>query len=158
MVTDHSKAPELIVEKWLNTDETLSLESLKGRVVALFTFQMLCPGCVIHSIPQARKVHAYFEATDLAVIGLHTVFEHHSAMSEVSLKAFVHEYKLDFPIAIDKPFPDPEIQIPQTMSRYQTQGTPTLLLIDRNGFLRTHHMGHLDDLIVGAQIMKLIAE
>ena len=119
---------------------------------------MLCPGCVIHSIPQARKVHAYFESTDLAVIGLHTVFEHHSAMSQVSLKAFVHEYKLGFPIAIDKPFPDPEIQIPQTMSRYQTQGTPTLLLIDRNGFLRTHHMGHLDDLIVGAQIMKLIAE
>jgi hypothetical protein len=39
----------------------------------------------------------------LAVIGLHTVFEHHSAMQEDSLRAFLHEYKVQFPVAIDKP-------------------------------------------------------
>lgn len=32
------------VDRWLNAEATLSLASLRGRVVALEAFQMLCPG------------------------------------------------------------------------------------------------------------------
>ena len=76
---------------------------LKGKVVALHTFQMLCPGCVSHGLPQAAKLAHFFQQDDLVVIGLHTVFEHHEAMQLESLKAFVHEYRLHFPIAVDAP-------------------------------------------------------
>src|SRR3546814_1590645 len=64
---------------------------------------MLCPGCVAHGIPQAKAIHAAFPPDKVRVIGLHTVFEHHAAMGPVSLEAFVHEYRLSFPIAIDTP-------------------------------------------------------
>ena len=47
------EAPELVIDKWLNVDNELSLSSLNGKVIAIFAFQMLCPGCVINSIPQA---------------------------------------------------------------------------------------------------------
>lgn len=152
------KAPELIIEKWINTTQTISLEKLKGKVVVMFAFQMLCPGCVEHCIPQAKKVHAMFEKYDVEVIGLHTVFEHHEAMAEVSLTAFIHEYRIDFPVAIDKPSGDSEFPIPHTMNVYQMKGTPTLILIDREGNIRKHKMGQEQDMVLGAEIMALLNE
>jgi len=150
-------APELQVATWLNTDSALSLEVLKGKVIAIFAFQLLCPGCVQHSIPQASRVHALFKREDVAVIGLHTVFEHHDAMGEATLKAFMHENRMEFPVAIDKPSDD-ATPFPQTMQTYQMQGTPTLLLIDRNGYLRKHKFGHEQDLMLGAELATLITE
>lgn len=44
------------------------------------------------------------------------------------------------------------------MRKYQTQGTPTLLLFDHNGYLRKHKMGHEHDLVLGAELMTLIME
>ena len=38
-------APEWQTTTWLNTAEPLGLERLRGRVVLLHAFQMLCPGC-----------------------------------------------------------------------------------------------------------------
>jgi len=150
--------PELQVQTWLNTNESLSLKQLQGNVIAIFAFQMLCPGCVENSIPQARKVHALFKAHGVTVVGLHTVFEHHAAMTEVSLRAFLHEYRIEFPVAIDTPADDPADPVPKTMRSYDLQGTPTLLLVDRKGRLRKHKMGHEQDLVLGAEIMSLIVE
>jgi hypothetical protein len=158
MTSNLQLPPKLEVQTWLNTTGELSLEALRGKVVAIFAFQMLCPGCVELSIPQARRVHEFFSQDDLVVIGLHTVFEHHEAMTEVSLKAFLHEYRVEFPVAIDMPSDDPGVPLPKTMQAYQMGGTPTLILIDRKGFLRKHKMGHEQELIVGAEIMALIGE
>jgi hypothetical protein len=44
-----------------------------------------------------------FKNTDPQVIGLHTVFEHYAAMTPASLEAFIHEYRLSFPIGVDEP-------------------------------------------------------
>lgn len=155
-MSSYRKAPEFIVEKWLNAKQPLSLAALKGKVVVAFAFQMLCPGCVEHSLPQAKRVREAFSADDVEVIGLHTVFEHHRAMGEESLKAFLHEYRINFPVAIDKPgIPGP---IPQTMAAYHMQGTPTLLLIDRDGNLRRQFFGQAPDLPLGAEIMALIKQ
>ena len=38
------------------------------------------------------------------------------------------------------------------------QGTPTLVLIDRAGRVRRQHFGRLDDLTVGAEVMRLLCE
>ena len=151
-------APELIVQKWLNVDEPLSLEQLRGKVVAIFAFQMLCPACIERSIPQAQRVYQTFSAEDVAVLGLHTVFEHHAAMEEVSLKAFLHEYRVSFPVGIDLPSVIENNPVPQTMRTYRNQGTPTLLLIDRQGYLRKQKFGHEQDLVLGAEIMALLRE
>ncbi len=96
-------APPLVVERWFNTDQPITLESLRGRIVVLHAFQMLCPGCVANAIPQARKLNEIAKSIDdLVVLGIHTVFEHHAAMTPVSLEAFLHEYKITFPVAVDR--------------------------------------------------------
>ena len=40
---DPSPAPELAVSEWFNTPVPLTLEALRGRVVLLHAFQLLCP-------------------------------------------------------------------------------------------------------------------
>lgn len=149
-------APELAVSHWFNTPEPITLESLRGRVVLLHAFQMLCPGCVSHGTPQAQRAQSLFRNTDLAVIGLHTVFEHHAAMTPVSLEAFIHEYRLTFPIGVDQASEnDP---IPITMRRYQMRGTPSCVIIGRDGAIRHHGFGQEEDMALGAILGSLLAE
>ncbi|MHB1271772.1 MAG: peroxiredoxin family protein [Rhodanobacter sp.] len=125
--------------------------------VALHAFQMLCPACVAHALPQAQRLTAAMRGQPLAVIGLHTVFEHHAVMTREALAAFVHEYRLRFPIGIDAP-DDDGAAIPQTMRIYAMQGTPSTLLIDAEGRLRRQWFGSVDDLVLGVELGRLLAE
>ncbi|MFD2205980.1 peroxiredoxin family protein [Kiloniella antarctica] len=150
------KAPELHVDQWMNTQTDITLENCLGKVVLIKAFQMLCPGCVEHALPQAQKAYKLFSPDDLVVLGLHTVFEHHTAMGPESLKAFLHEYRISFPIGID--CPADKGPVPRTMARYQLQGTPSLILIDRWGRIRRQKFGAVSDLQLGAEIMALIKE
>lgn len=150
-------APEWQTTQWFNTPEPLSLAKLRGRVVLLEAFQMLCPGCVARALPQAKRVAELFTNAPLSVIGLHTVFEHHNAMGPESLKAFLHEYRITFPVGIDRPSPGDE-PTPYTMKAYAMQGTPTTILIDAQGRLRRQVFGSHDDLLLGAEIATLLNE
>ena len=150
------QAPELTVQTWFNSDRPLSLAALRGRVVVLVAFQALCPVSVSGAIPQARRIYETFEPNDVAVIGLHATFEHHEAYGPAMLKAFIHEYRLQFPIALDSP--NAHGPIPHTMDRYGMRGTPSLVLIDRRGLIRKHAFGVSDDLALGAQIGALAQE
>ena len=152
---DRRPAPEWRTTEWFNSPEPLSLAALRGRVVMVCAFQMLCPGCVSHGLPQAQRVAAAFRREDVAVIGLHSVFEHHEAMQPVALRAFLHEYRITFPVGVDEPN---DRLMPHTMRSYGMEGTPTTLLIDRGGALRRQVLGHIPDLQLGAELMRLISE
>ena len=150
-------APELKVTHWLNADQPVSLASLRGTIVVIEAFQMLCPGCVSQSLPQAMRIRQTFDSSRVKVIGLHTVFEHHAAQgTEAALKAFLHEYRIDFPVGIDEPAFGGGI--PKTMAAYEMKGTPTMVLIDRAGNLRKQKFGIEQDMALGAEIMALIDE
>lgn len=149
------QAPDLQVEKWFNTDKDLTLTDLRGKVVVIEAFQMLCPGCVMHGIPLAQKVQRAFPADSVAVLGLHTVFEHHAAMTPVSLAAFLLEYKISFPVGVDAAGKG---DLPRTMEAYNMRGTPSMVLIDKKGDLRAHHYGDVSELQLGAEIATLLGE
>jgi peroxiredoxin len=149
-------ADELMVSEWLNAEKPISLSELRGSVVVLHAFQMLCPGCVSHGIPQAIQIHHAFSRDDVVVLGLHTVFEHHAVMNPAALKVFMHEYKIPFPVGVDTAQADHPI--PLTMQTYELRGTPSLVLIDRNGTVRLSHFGQIDDLRLGAILGQLTSE
>ncbi len=140
---------------WLNTERPLALGDFRSRVLAVEVFQMLCPGCVLNGLPQAQRLAQTFEEKDLAVIGLHSVFEHHAGNSRESLAAFLHEWRIRFPVAIDAAGEGP---LPRTMEAWGLKGTPSLVLIDRTGRMRARHFGQVADMALGAQVMGLIAE
>ena len=156
MTAPTTAAPELLVQTWFNTERPLSLSALRGRVVVLAAFQVLCPNSIASGVPQAQRIFETFSPSDVTVIGMHTTFEHHDAFNTAVLKAFIQEYRLKFPIALDQP--NPAGPIPQTMDRYQMRGTPSLVLIDRHGMVRKHAFGAVDDLRIGAEIGALTQE
>lgn len=148
-------APEWTTTRWFNS-EPLNVEELRGRIVVFGTFQMLCPGCVSNGLPQLQNIEKTFARKDVAVVGLHTVFEHHAAMMPVSLEAFLHEYRITFPVGVDA-HDDPQ-GASITMRRYGLRGTPSLVLIDRGGRIRHSGFGVEPDMAVGARIAQLIGE
>lgn len=150
-------APPWQTTSWLNTAEPLILARLRGRVVVLHAFQMLCPGCVSHGIPQALRIAELFARAPLSVVGLHTVFERHDEMGIDALRAFVAERGIRFPVGVDAPGPEGD-PLPRTMRAYGMQGTPTTVLIDALGRRRRQVLGVHDDLLLGAEIGTLLAE
>lgn len=149
------EAPPLDVERWFNTETPPTLAGLRGKVVVLHAFQMLCPGCVAHAVPRAKRLHQIAESVDdLVVLGLHSVFEHHAAMTPVTLEAFLHEYGMTFPVAVDRPATDGPI--PLTMAAYGLRGTPSTIVIDRAGTIARHSFGAEDDLVLGLVLGGLL--
>ncbi len=153
--TEFTPAPELAVSEWFNTSLPLTLAGLRGRPVFLHSFQLLCPGCVAQSIPQVQRIERVFAHTDLQIIGLHTVFEHHGAMSPITLRAFLHEYRITHPVAVD--MADNVSDIPLTMRRYGLRGTPSSVLIGRDGAVLHQAFGVEDDIAVGARIAMALS-
>ena len=114
---------------------------------------MLCAGCVNYGIPQAQRVARMFP--NVAVVGLHTAFEHHEVTGPDALKVFLHEFGVRFPVGIDRHDGD---SIPVTMRTYGLEGTPSTLLFDKAGSLMFSHLGKVDDLALGVMIGQLIAQ
>ncbi len=152
---NNTLAPPLQVSQWFNAPTPPTLDALRGRVVVLHAFQMLCPACVSHGLPQALRVHQLFAPTDLVVLGLHTVFEHHAVMGPAALQAFVHEYRIPFPVGVDQA--DGRNGVPATMRAYGLRGTPSLVVMDRQGRVQFTHLGLIEDLQLGALLATLVA-
>lgn len=152
----YTMAPEWSVSEWINVAQPVSLQALRGRVVVVPVFQMLCPGSVSHGIPQAISIQNRFPARDIAVLGLHCAFDEPSVMTPAALRAFVKEYRVPFPVGMDQA-PD-EPGMPRTMQAYGLKGTPSLVVIDRQGRLRLKHFGRAEDLQVGALLGQLLDE
>jgi peroxiredoxin len=149
-------APPLRARHWLNTARPVTLESLRGRVVVLQAFQMLCPGCILHALPQAARVQAAFEPSEVVVLGVHAIFEHDEPTRTRPLTSFLHEYGIDMPVAVDVASLDG--RTPTLTEAYGFAGTPSMVLIDREGRMRAHVLGRPSDLLVGASIATLLAE
>lgn len=147
--------PEFTIQRWFNTEGPLSLAALKGKVVVLAAFQMHCPGSLKHGLPQAARMAQAFNSDEVAVVGLNTAFEDHDKQAVGALEAFIREKGFTFPIAKDKPN---GAELPKTMDAYEIQGTPTILVFDRQGRLRRHYLGQVDDIRLGAEVMALVIE
>ncbi len=152
---DPENPPELETACWLNADPAPSLKDLKGKVVVLAAFQQHCPGSLKHGLPQAARLAQAFDDDAVAVIGLNTPFEQTDTQSKAALEAFVAEHGLTFPVALDQANGK---SLPKTMEAFEIQGTPTVLIFDRQGRLRRHYLGQVDDLRVGAEVMALAIE
>ena len=146
--------PEIEASRWYNGDKT-SLKGLKGKVVVVPIFQILCPGSVKYGLPQAMRLKQAFRASEVAVVGLHMAFERFEEQSPDKVEDFLKQNRIDIPIAYDKPNGS---DLPATMRAYELQGTPALLIFDRQGRVRRHYIGAVDDLRIGAEIMALLME
>jgi len=205
-------APELQIERWVQ-GETTSLQQLHGQVVLVEVFQVNCPGCFVHALPEVVRLHDTYSHDGLKVIGVATAFEDFDKNTEANLELLLDkgeltgdplqqltaarllddgklDYALEFPIALDQhedveadtsteavrdfilgqlpdfdTMPDDDraiithnardylanrSQLPLTFSSYKLQGTPSSIVIDKQGILRDVSFGwanHLEPII-----------
>lgn len=149
------RPPEITAIRWLNSDGKRTLKAEKGKVVFVAVAAMACPGSLKYGLPQAMRLTRAFSEKQVAVLGLHMAFEKFDEQTPDKVAAFLEEHGFTLPVALDKPNGE---ELPQTMKDYELQGTPAILLFDRQGRLRRHYLGAVDDLRIGAEIMALLIE
>ena len=147
--------PEIIAQRWLNSDKKRTLKAEKGKVIVIAIWQLECPGSQKFGLPQAMRLRRAFEEDEVAVFGLHMPFEKFAEQTPDKVEAYLNENEIMIPVALDKPNGE---ELPETMKAYELQGTPALLIFDRQGRLRRHYLGAVDDLRLGAEVMGLLIE
>jgi hypothetical protein len=197
------KAIDLEVEEWLGGPAT-NISNELGRPILIKVFQVNCPGCFSHGIPEVLEVRQKFIDTPLLVWGLATAFEDFHINTFENLQRLIDtgevvgetlevliasgllnnnclDYSIPFPVAWDKVishhsddylldaqkfikkdfpqfdnFPTKNQKLitkqvvsylknkkfqAKTFDAYELKGTPSTLLIDKNGILRGKWFG-----------------
>lgn len=68
------KAPNFGVSEWVQGAPT-NFDQEKDHIVLLEVFQVNCPGCFMHAIPEAINIYNKYKDEGVRVIGLATAFE-----------------------------------------------------------------------------------
>lgn len=147
--------PPFEVSEWVNGP--VDPAQLKGKVVVIHFFEMLCAGSLGYSLPRiARWSEKYGKFTDFALVGIHSVWESPETQTPEALKEFVARRQIKYPVGID--------QHHKLMNRCVTlhgyriiteddhYGTPGTVVIDKDGIVRYKKCGNFDD----AEVEKLI--
>jgi len=125
------KAPNLSVSKWVQGLPT-NFDQEKDNVILVEVFQVNCPGCFMHGIPEAIDIYKKYRKDGVTVLGLATAFEDYDKNTLENLEKLLTtgevigdtlqalgqygtldggklSYKIPFPVGMDKmvPFENP---------------------------------------------------
>ena len=117
------KAPNFEVTDWVQGAPT-NFDQEKDHIVLVEVFQVNCPGCFMHALPEAIKIYNKYKDEGVRVIGIATAFEDYDKNTLDNLKMLVETgevvgetknalsgvlqqgnklpYKIPFPLAMDK--------------------------------------------------------
>ncbi len=157
VVLEPKAAPEWRVSEWINGDPG-TLAAQRGKVVLIEFMQLWCPGCNEFSIPLFKEwQETYGSRDDVLVLSIHTVFEGHDVQGPERLREFVAEQGITHPVGIDA-YRVPGDEIPITMDRYETGGTPHVAIVDKEGQLVFTHFGSFESEKIERLIDRLLVE
>ena len=133
-------APDWRNASWLNTDHTLTLRELRGRVVLLNFWVFTCYNCT-NTVPSLVDFDRQYRDRGLTLIGIHTpefppyAGEHDRANVQRALE----QYRIRYPNAQDNDR--------RTWDLYGIRFWPSFVLIDKRGNIRYEGAGefHLND-------------
>ena len=117
------KAPNLKVSEWVQGLAT-NFDQEKDHVVLVEVFQVNCPGCFLHGMPEAINIYNKFKDDGVRVLGVATAFEDFDKNTLDNLKLLLQtgevigdtkqaliqygklddsklQYKIPFPVGMD---------------------------------------------------------
>jgi thiol-disulfide isomerase/thioredoxin len=147
-LADLGPAPELENQVWVNTDQPLRLQDLRGKVVLLEMWTFGCINCQ-NVIPYVRGWYQKYAPQGLVVIGNHfPEFGYEKDLS--NLKEAVQRLDVPYPVAQDNDG--------KTWNAYNNRYWPTAYLIDKRGHIRLVQIGEGNYERTEAAIQDLLAE
>ena len=119
------EAIELCGDHWLNSDP-LPEAAMEGEV-ALFHFWDFACSASLHALRYVREWHRRYRPCGLVVVGIHTPKFAFGSEREAVRQA-VRRLGVEFPVVMDNGY--------HLWSHYGNTVWPTLVLVDREGFVR----------------------
>ena len=87
------RAPNLSVSEWVQGAPT-NIDQEKDRVVLVEVFQVNCPGCFMHAIPEAISIYNKYKDDGVRVLGIATAFEDFDKNTLENLKLLIETGKV----------------------------------------------------------------
>lgn len=140
------RAPELPQNNpWFNTEQPLSLQQLKGRVVILDFWTYCCINC-LHILPTLKYLEQKYKDS-LTVIGVHSAKFDNEKETE-NIRQAILRYDIEHPVLVDSGF--------RVWEEYTVRAWPTLMVIDPQGYVVSYVSGEGDRNVLDELIQKLI--
>lgn len=128
----NTPSPEFAgINKWLNSETSLTMAGLKGKVVLVDFWTYTCINC-IRTLPHVTGWYDKYKDKGLVVIGVHTpefIFEKNTG----NVLSAIRQYNIHYPVAQDNDY--------VTWNAFNNQYWPAEYLIDGNGIIRRTHFG-----------------
>lgn len=115
---------------WLNVDEPLTLEELRGKIVILDFWTYGCVNCM-HVIPDLERIEEEF-ANEVVVIGVHSAKFDTEGVTE-NIRQVIQRYGLIHPVVNDADY--------QVWGEYSARAWPSIYVIDPLGNVVGRHEG-----------------
>src|SRR3989338_8176256 len=128
--------------KWLNTENKLNLQDLKGHIIILDFWTYCCINC-IHLLPELKYLEEKYKNKPVVFIGVHSS-KFYNENDEENIQSAIWRYEIKHPIIVDK---DHKIR-----NSYHVNSWPTVIVIDQNGKITFRNSGEkqraaLDEII-----------
>lgn len=124
------RARELYGDFWFNS-EPVPISALRGQVILIEFWDYTCSGCQ-RALPYIKEWHRKYEKYGLVVVGVHTPKFPFGKNPEDVQKA-VRRLGIGFPVVMDNEH--------LIATHYNVRVWPTVVLIDKNGFIRYENDG-----------------
>ena len=132
---------------WLNTEKSLSIASLKGRVVILDFWTYCCINC-LHVLPDLKYLEQKYKDS-LTVIGVHSAkFENEKEVENI--RQAILRYDIEHPVIVDSGM--------KVWQNYAVRAWPTLMVIDPESYVVGFVSGEGNREALDQLVGKLIAE
>jgi peroxiredoxin len=117
--------------------ETVSLDSLKGKVLLLNFWASWCTPCQ-EELPEFQKFQEKYQDRGFTVVGINI------DKKQANAAKYVQRFGLSFPVVLD---PDSE-----TIRNYRGRSMPISYLVDQNGVIRQVFFGFNPKKLAGMEL------
>ena len=108
---------------WINVDEPLSLEKLKGQIIVLDFWTYCCINCM-HMLPAVAALEKKYEDKPVVFIGVHSA-KFFNEQDKKNIENAVARYEISHPVVVDRSM--------SIWRKYDVSGWPTIIIMDPNG-------------------------
>lgn len=125
------RMPPFAEGEWLNSNQPLTRQSLRGRIVLVDFWDYTCINC-LRTLPYLAAWHERYKDCGLTIIGVHSPEFKFGRLSSL-LETAVARFQIHYPILLDNEY--------KTWSQFATKAWPTKFLIDEAGYIRLKRQG-----------------
>ncbi len=147
--TPRVRAPEFrSPDAWLNTDEPLTMEELRGQVVLLDFWTYCCINCM-HVLPDLKYLEDKYANQPFVVVGVHSG-KFSQEKDPANIRQAILRHNIAHPVVVDSDY--------QIWESYAVRCWPTLILIDPQGYVVRLFEGEGHRAALDQAIAEMLAE